>query len=127
MISPNVKRRVDLDAGRERLKYISPGEGIEMTYMEKHAQAQAVLILGEVAANALTEAERTAQFPTLAASVGTEAATLFACAQLVSQRYELYATASNGIEKARLSGKKAIADAVDAAAAEAAYRAITWP
>jgi hypothetical protein len=122
-----LRTQVDFDAARERLKYISPGAGIEMTYLEKHAQAQAVLALGEVAANALTEAERIAQFPTLAASVGIEAPTLYACAHLVSQRYEFYATISYPIETARLAGKKAIADAADAAAAQAAYGAITWP
>lgn len=126
-VQARLRTQVDLDAARERLKYISPGAGMEMTYLEKHAQAQAVLTMGEAAANALSEAERTAQFPTLSASVGIEAASLYACAQLVSQRYELYATVSNGIERTRLSGKAAITAAADAAAANAAYGAIAWP
>jgi hypothetical protein len=119
--------RIDADAEVVRLKFISPGAGMAMTYQEKHAQAQAVFTLGEVVANALTEAERIAQFPTLSASVGVEAQTLFACAELVISRYEAWASLSYGIERKRLAAKKAIGLAETAAEATAAYEAVTWP
>ena len=118
--------RLDGDAERVRLKYVTPGAAMAMTYQEKHAQARAVRSLGEVAANALTDAERIDQFPTLSASVGIEAPTLWGCAQLVIQRYETFADLSRVIELTRLQGKKAISDASDVAAAKAAYEAITW-
>lgn len=127
VLKRNLARRVDADAEAFRLCYITPGVGQSMTYLEKHNQAVAVELLGEQAANALSEQERTTQFPTLAASVGIEASTLWDCAQLVIQRYEAWAALSNIIERARLAGKKAISDASDAAAAQAAYEAITWP
>lgn len=126
-IKADLKRRVDFDAEQTRLKYITPGHGMALTYQEKHKQAEAVDDLGELAANALTEAERNAQFPTLSASVGIEAATLWACAQLVIECYEQFDGLAHQIEKARLQGKKNISDASDAAAARAAYEAITWP
>ena len=66
-------------------------------------------------------------FPTLSASVGIEAATLWDAALLVIARYEAWATISHSIERAKLGGKKAISDASDAAAAQAAYEAIIWP
>ena len=119
--------RVDADAEAVRLKYISPGGGMAMTYHEKNAQAQAVFTLGEVASNALTEAERLAQFPTLSASVGVEAETLFACAELVIARYEAWATLSYAIERTRLAAKKAIGLATTAADARVVYEAVTWP
>lgn len=122
-----LKIRVDTDAETQRARYITPGAGMALTYQEKHAQARAVNQLGETASNALTEAERFDLFPTLAASVGTEAATLWAAAQTVIQRYEAYADISYGIERARLAGKKAISEATTADAASAAYGAITWP
>jgi hypothetical protein len=83
--------------------------------------------MGQDSANALSEHDRTAQFPTLAASVGIEAATLWDCAQIVVQTYEAWAALSNQIERTRLMSKRSISLASDAAAAQAAYEAITWP
>lgn len=125
-LKSELKSRVDADAEAIRLRYITPGAGMAMTYDEKHAQARAVHDLGEAAANALSEQDRIAQFPTLAASVGLEAATLWACAQLVIAKYEAFADLAYTIERTRLAGKKSISDASDAAAARAAYEAITW-
>jgi len=119
--------RVDNDAENIRLRYLTPGVGMAMTYQEKFAQAQAVHSMGETAANAMNETEREEQFPTLSASVGIEAPTLWDCAQLVLQKYAEFAQLSLVIERTRLAGKKAISDASDAAAVRAAYEAITWP
>jgi hypothetical protein len=121
-----LKRRVDDDAERVRLRYITPGVGMAMTYQEKKDQAVAVIAMGQASANALAN-NGAAEFPTLSASVPIEAANLYAAAQLVIARYEAWAALSRLIESARLSGKKAISDASDAAAARAAYEAITWP
>lgn len=121
------RNRVEEDAEHVRLRYITPGSGMAMTYTEKHQQAQAVEVLGEAAANGLTPEQRTAQFPTLAASVGIEAPTLWDCALLVIQKYEQFAQLSGAIERTRLLAKKAISDASDPAAVVAAYGAITWP
>jgi hypothetical protein len=118
---------VDFDAEKCRLKFIKAGSGQAMTYIEKHTQAIAAHDMGETAANALTEQERKAMFPTLSASVGIEAPTLYGCAQIVIARYEAWATISYHIERAMLVGKKLISDALDAVAAQAAYEAITWP
>lgn len=117
---------VDADAERTRLKYITPGDGMQMTYREKFEQAQGVNAMGETAANALTEQQRLASFPTLAASVGTEAVSLWAAAQLVLQKYTQFAQLSYVIESKRLSGKKAISEASTAEAVKAAYEAVTW-
>ena len=121
------RNRVEEDAERIRLSYITPGAGMAMTYTEKHQQAQAVEAIGEAAANAMTPEQRAAQFPTLAASVGIEAPTLWQCAALVIQKYEQFALLSGAIERARLTAKKGISDASDQAGVIAAYEAITWP
>lgn len=118
--------KIDADAEAVRSKYVTPGAGMAMTYQEKHAQARAVDAMGQTAANALTEAEREDQFPTLSASVGIEGATLWDCAQLVIQKYEQFADLSRVIERTRLRGKKSIGDASDVASVRAAYEAITW-
>lgn len=118
--------KVDEDAERVRLRYLTPGSGMAMTYAEKRDQANAVHSMGEAAATAMSAQEQVAQFPTLAASVGLEAPTLWACAQLVIAKSEAWATLSHAIERTRLVGKKAISEASDAATARAAYEAIEW-
>lgn len=118
--------RLDAVAEYRRMQYLTPGPGMAMTYQEKFAQAQAVHQMGEQAANALTEAERQSQFPTLSASVGLEAATLYDCAILVLTKYAQFAQLSHVIERTRLAGKKAISEAPTLEAANAAYEAVTW-
>lgn len=120
------KARVDADAEAQRARYITPGALQALTYQEKHAQARAVLQLGETTANGLSETDRAAQFPVLAASVGIEADTLYAVAQIVVTRYERFADIAGAIERVRLQGKKSISDASDAAGVRAAYEGITW-
>lgn len=126
-LKTRLRAQVVADAESCRQRFITPGSGKAMAYMEKHNQANAVHDLGQAAATALSEAERLEQFPTLAASVGIEAPTLWDCAQIVIARYEAWATISHTIERAELAGKKSISNASDAAAARAAYEAITWP
>jgi len=125
-VKASAKRAIDAAAETCRLKYITPGAGMAMTYQEKFAQAEAVDAMGDVAANALTAEERIAQFPVLSASVGIEAQTLWDCAQLVLARYAAWALLANQIEALRLAGKAAIDAAGDVEAARAAS-VITWP
>lgn len=125
-IKKGLSQRLDDAAEAVRLRYITPGAGMAMTYNEKFAQAQGVNAIGKDTANAMSQQEREAQFPTLSASVGLEAATLWDCAQLVLQKYAQFAALSLFIERTRLSGKKAIAEAQSADAAKAAYEAIKW-
>lgn len=126
-LKAHFKARVDADAECARLRYITSGAGMAMTYQEKFAQAQAVDEMGAAAANAMSHEDCEAQFPTLAASIGLEADTIFDCAQLVLARYAAFARASLMIERARLSGKAAIAAAGNQEAVAAAYEAVTWP
>lgn len=121
------KARIDVAAEMYRSRYITPGSGMAMTYLEKHAQARAVLDMGQVAADSLDADARKAQFPTLAASVGREAPTLFACAELVVAAYGRFADLSNVIETARLDAKAAVAAAESSAGVRAAEDAIRWP
>jgi hypothetical protein len=120
-------RRLDADSERVRQSYLTAGAGQILTYREKVDQALAVLDLGEAAANALSDADCIAQFPMLAASIGIEADTLHAAAVLIASRNESWSSIGGLIERTRLQGKQAIRAAADAAAAQAAYEAVTWP
>lgn len=103
-----IAAEVDTEAERRRLKVITPGSGMALTYQEKLAQARSVADMGRDAANALTESERNSLFPTLSASVGIEAPTLADAADLVIARYQQFAQASMTIERDRLAAKTGI-------------------
>jgi hypothetical protein len=126
-VKTRYRSMIDDDAEGVRLRYVTPGAGMAMTYQEKFAQAQAVAAMGEQSANAMSEADRLEQFPTLAASVGIEESTIYACAQLVLARYAAFAAMSYQIERARLQGKAAVAAASDVQGVVAAYEAVAWP
>ncbi len=125
-VKARLRAMVDVEAEVYRLKFITPGVGQAMTYQEKRDQAEQVIADGQAAADALNEQQRTLAYPTLAASVGIEAQSLWDCANLVRVQYEAWATLSNFIEKKRLAGKAAISTAADEASAQAAYDAIVW-
>lgn len=126
-LKTHLDSRIDSDAEVVRLRYITPGAGMAMTYREKLEQAENVLAGGQEAADALTEEDARSAYPTLAASIGIEASSLWACAQLVWAKYQAWAQVSHDIEKARLGGKSAVAASSDHDSARAAYAAVTWP
>lgn len=127
----SAKRRareaIDQTAEQVRLLYITPGAGMAQVYQEKFAQAQAVAGMGEAAANAMSAEDRLEQFPTLAASVGLEAASLWECAQLVLSRYTQFAALSYPIERARIAGKLAVDAATTVQGVADAEGAVAWP
>ena len=118
--------QIDADAEAFWLQFITPGDGMQMTYREKFEQSKAADVAGKEAIDALTEAEGIAAYPTLAASVGIEAETMWDCAQLVIAKAEAWADLSNAIERKRLMGKKAIKDAATLEDVQAAYDAVAW-
>lgn len=118
--------QVDADAEFQRLRFITSGQGMAMTYQEKKDQALAVLDIGSETANALPN-NGAAEYPLLAASVGPEVSTLYEAAELVMERYEAWSAIGGAIETQRLLAKKAISDASDVASVKAAYEAIQWP
>lgn len=115
----NLAGDIDRQAETCRLKYITAGSGMAMTYQEKLAQARAVLEIGAGA--------KAADYPTLAASIGVEAKSLAECAQLVVSKYEQFAQLSGLIERERLVAKKGIKEASDLDETLEAYEAATWP
>ena len=108
---------IDAQAETERLKYITAGAGMAVTYQEKLAQARA----------ALADANRTpGEYPLLEASVGIEADTVEDVASLVVARYNQWVLIGAAIEATRLGAKKAASDAQTAEEIRAAGSP-TWP
>lgn len=125
-VKSSLLRRVDNDAEAIRLKYITPGDGKAMVYREKFEEAKAVDGLGEAAANAMTEAEYVDSYPILAASIPTQASTLWQISQIVIAKAEVWADLAYKIEKACIDGKAAIQAAETVEQANSAYASISW-
>lgn len=111
----DVSLTIDQDAEVQRMRFITPGSGMAMVYQEKLAQARAYQATGGAPAD----------FPLLAASIGTEAYDLAGVAAVVIDRYTAWLHIGAQIESARLAAKKAVAEASDAETIQAAGR-VDW-
>lgn len=126
IVKVDLKKQVEDAAERQRLRYITGGATKAMEYLEARDQAVAVLQMGEAAANALPN-HGVAEFPVLSASVPIEAASLYAAAQLISARYEAYASKAGQIKAKAIEAKAAIDAAQTIADAETVLGSVTWP
>lgn len=117
---------IDQAAERARLKYITPGDGMQLTYREKLDQAEHVAAGGKSAADALSANDAAAQYPILSASIGIEATSLWSASQLVISRYAAWATIARAIELQRLTAKKAIADAASIESVNIVLASTVW-
>lgn len=111
-----LSKSIDSQAEEIRLRFITPGAGMAMTYQEKLAQARAFQANGGAPED----------YPFLAASIGIEAPDLASVAAVVVNRYTAWAQIGAQIEAVRLSAKKAIAEAADVASTRAAAEGIDW-
>lgn len=112
--------RIDEDAERARLRYITGGSGQAMTYQQKAQEAAEVLAL--VGSGEIDES----QFPLLSAEVGITAPTLIEVAQVVDYAYQTWRVVGAQIEALRLGGKASVSTASTIQAAKAAAQ-IQWP
>jgi hypothetical protein len=117
------KRAVDLDAGAERLQYISGGDGQELVYQRKAEEARR--LLAALAADPGYVADL-ADYPMLAAGIGFDGATLAECAALVAARDTAWTQIAAAIDLIRRTARAAIDAAADEAAIMAVRPAIHW-
>ncbi len=120
----SLKKRVDVDAGNDRLKYITDAPGQTLTYDRKRREAEDALV------DATPDATK---YPVLSASIGIEVANtgvaktdFDAMANLVLDKEASWATIAQQIEAARMGAKTDIDASVDVTEAWAVYQAIIW-
>jgi hypothetical protein len=118
--------QVDNDAEAYRLNFITPGDGMSMTYQEKGIQAAAIIALGQTATETLTQQEMLASYPTVLASVGTEGASLWEVANIVHTKKLQWQQLSYYIENKRLTAKAAIKFAETLEEVDTIYNAVVW-
>ncbi len=114
----SLKSAIDTAAEGERRKYITPGSGQAMTYMQKSDEAARFL--------ASTDPDPAA-FPLLAAEVGITAPSIGQVAAIVNGAYAQWQVIGAAIEAARLGTKASIDAAETIEAAQAAADAVSWP
>lgn len=130
-VQSTLTQRINQAAEGERLRYITPGVGQSMIYLQKLAQAQALQTW--IAANP-TGAPNPATYPLLAASVGIEenAAGTGPCSSLsdvmtlVLSVYGQWMTIGAQIETLRLKGLSAVAAATTVDLAVSAWEATVF-
>ena len=115
-LKDRLKRAIDDEAERQRLRWITAGSGQAMTYARKLDQARAVLDAQDPQPD---------DYPMLAASIGIDGADIQAVAHLVIAMDAAWELTGAAIELARLTGKKAVDLAETAAAAESIT--VVWP
>lgn len=114
-VKAELTRRVDRDAERERLKYITAGDGqaLEYTYVVGEAKAY--------------QANPAGNFPLLQASVdAAEAETLEEVAALVLRRNETWLAIAARIRRERIKAGRSIDAAEDGETAYASYASLKW-
>lgn len=115
-LKEDLKAAIDVQAERERLRYITPGAGQAMTYQAKAEEARLLVI---------DTAIDPAAYPLLSAEVGITADTLEEVGAVVLASYRAWQVVGGAIEAARLGAKRLI----DLAETEADVRAVVavWP
>jgi hypothetical protein len=107
--------KIDMAAEAARLRFITGGAGQAMTYQTKLDQAKR------------QQAGDPGPFPLLLASVDVEGDTVAEVAELVIATAEQWEPIGADIEKKRLTAKRDILAAGDAAAISAIVAAVVWP
>jgi hypothetical protein len=118
--------RIEAKAEQKRLEYITPGAGMALTYIEKRDQAEQVIRMGEEEANRMSDLEIREAYPTLAATIGVDAPTLWEVANLVMLKAHAWANKSFEIEILRANAKKKIDEAGTVEGVNGAFDAIDW-
>lgn len=109
--------RIDAEAEAVRAQYITPGSGQAMVYGAKQAEARAYQAAGEPA--------DLADYPLIAAEVGTTAPTAAEIAALWLAMEAQWVQAAAAIEALRLSAKAAVREAAPEDREAAAV--VAWP
>lgn len=115
-------QQIDTGAGYIRASIASKGYGQEMTYLRKEAQARAYL--AELAAGNAPTPEN---YPLPFAEIGITGATMQLVCEAITAKADEWDMFAGAIEAARLSTKKAVADAASAEDVTLIMNNLTWP
>lgn len=116
-VQSTLRARIDADAENERLKYITPGSGQALTYVNKERQARAFLI---------DQSPEKTSYPLLTACLGVDGETLSDVASTIVARADQWMVIGSYLETVRLGAKQNVTNATTVDAAVDAAKAISW-
>lgn len=128
-IKKQLKQQVDIDAERERLKYITSGVGQSMTYQEKYNQAvdySKKYIAHKQAPDELPEPNEN-DYLLLKASLWIDGDTLIEVAETITYSYAIWQQIGAAIEAKRLETKALIDEAKSVEDAKSIFETMKWP
>lgn len=114
----SLKTSIDEAAETERLKYITPGAGQALTYMQKSDEARRYLSEDNPDA---------ANYPLLSAEVGITADDMTGVANIVASAFTQWQQIGAAIEATRLGAKASIDASSNVENAQKIFDAISWP
>lgn len=115
--------RIDSEAEKARLLWITPGAGQAAAYLLKKEEANAFLALSPQD----QAAAQPQDWPMLASEIGITSETLLGVAQVVRGMYQLWVGVASAIENTRLGAKAAVTAATSVAQIDAVVAGLTWP
>lgn len=118
MVKAETITRINDAAEKCRGKYITPGDGQTMTYLEKISQARACLAV---------QTPEAADYPMLVAEVGITAPTLVGVAEIVVAAYNQWLIIGSAIEATRRQANIAVEAAETRASVEAIFEGLNFP
>lgn len=110
--------RINEAAEQCRGKYITPGDGQMMTYLEKITQARACLAV---------QSPQAADYPMLAAEIGITSPTLVGVAEIVVAAYNQWLVIGSAIEATRRAANVAVEAADTRADVQIILDSLTFP
>ncbi len=113
--------KIDEDAERARLRYITGGSGQAMTYQQKAQEAAAALAI-----DASGGVPDPSDYHLLNAEIGITAPTLLGVATIIDNAYQTWRVVGAAIEALRLGGKALVQSATSIESAKQAA-SIVWP
>jgi hypothetical protein len=116
------KEKIDGDAERARLKYITPGAGQAMEYLASEQEADQVMMVGP----RIVIPDNPALFPFLRAEASARGTTIYEAAQATAQAAAQWRQVGSVIKSLRLTGKATVMAAETEEAVWAATN-IVWP
>jgi hypothetical protein len=117
-VKSELAARIDDTAEALRQRYITPGFGQAMTYLQKLSEARAAANDPEASSE---------KYPLLSASVGLDGDTIIDVATFVLSTSKQWTDVSAKIEMTRLSAKRSIKNAASVDDAVAVLSAMNWP
>lgn len=110
-----------------RMRHLTPGNGMTLTYIEKLSEARGASDLDDNLIKSWNATESEYKFPVLSASVDVEAGSLLDVVKLILSRHSYLSNLFMNVERVRLMGRRDVISASTPDEAKEIFRKLVWP